>query len=126
MIWKPTPAQCNLIRAYARLAADAGLVRLEVGKRCNTEKVDVEENINIRLVSDDPHWNDTDLFDFVDWKFFRRFGVDLTDDGKALIDIYVSTVGHYAELRTNIQVYYENGRIVRMSQTGGPDAELVN
>lgn len=124
-IWKPTSAECRAIRAYAQRAAGCGRVKIEPGERTllDVPIVDNVTNMNVLLVTKltDDSWDDTDLFDHRDWKEFQR-GVDLTDDGRAIVDFYIYSTGYHGELETNIQVYFENGRVVRMCQTLGRDA----
>jgi hypothetical protein len=115
--WLPAKHELRAIRDYARFASGKGLIRIEPGIRCN----DVDENVNIKLLTDDEDWGDTDLSGFMSWYDFKRHGVELTEAGEAEVDMYVSSVGPYAQLETNIQVHYAGGRIVRMSATEARD-----
>ena len=126
VIWIPTQEQCDLIKAAASREAGLRLSRvlLEPGIRYNTdnpERNNAARNIekgafNIALISDDPEWNDTDLADNGDWKYFRR-GVALTEDGRAIVDFYIRARNQQPDedsLWGNVSVYYANGRIERI------------
>lgn len=113
--WKPTSAECAVIRAAAGLEVNApprGLV-LQPGWRFNTTRADVAASVNVALVSDDADWGDTDLADYGRWAEFRK-GVELTADGRAIVDFYVYRKGTYEELLGNVTVYYQAGRITRI------------
>ncbi len=113
-IWKPTTAECEIIKAAA--GAEAGLsprsLVLEPGWRCNTER-EGPSSLNIALVTNDPDWNDTDLGDYGRWVEFRK-GIELTADGRAIVDFYIYRRGRYEQLEGNVTVYYEAGRITRI------------
>jgi hypothetical protein len=45
--------------------------------------------MNIAKITNDPDWNDTDLYDNAyTWRDFTK-GVEMTDDGRAIVDFYV-------------------------------------
>ena len=116
-IWKPTAEEVKLIRAAASREAGTSRIKLEPGIRLNTDAVDdFPQSFNIALVSNDPDWNDTDLADMTDWKFFRK-GVTLTDDGRAIVDFYIYSLGDYGELESNIIIYYSEGRLTSIVGT---------
>lgn len=109
MLWKPTPSERRIIRDCASRSAGMRSVKIEVGERYLIEAVNLT-SINIRLLSNDPDWNDTDLYQSLPWSEFVR-GVPLTDDGRALVDFYVYSPGEYGELKTNVQACYEHGAL---------------
>lgn len=116
MRWRPTPAEVKLIKqAAAREARIAfGSVILEPGYRYNTDDSTRPVSLNIALVSDNPDWEDTDLSDYGPWADFRG-GVDLTADGRAIVDFYIRKRNDsWAELHGNISVTYAEGRIQRI------------
>lgn len=114
--FKPTPAQCSIIRKCAQRSSGHKGVKLEPGIRHNTEKDGVPHSINIAEVSDHPDWNDTDLWSTTDWKVFRERAT-LTDDGRGIFDFYVYSLGHHGELETNVVAYYEGGTLIRVEGT---------
>lgn len=120
--WKPTPAECKLIRDAGRREAGAARFLMEVGLRFNCDTPERESGyaMNLARVSDDPDWADTDLAGFEPWAAFRK-GVLLTDDGRAIVDFYVSTPAtrwEDSELRGNVTVTYAAGRIERIQGVG--------
>lgn len=119
MKYKPTKEDCAIIRNCAKRSAGCARVELRLGKRYNTDKGDHDIQSNIALLSDDPHWEDTDLWDHTEWKYFKR-GVTMTDDGRGIFDFYVyGPVGaHDCELQTNVVAYYEGNKLVRVTDTG--------
>ena len=115
-IWKPTQAQCDLIKRAAAKEGNVPLkaVLLEPGLRWNTDDGSKPQSINIALVSDEAEWGDTDLADMGYWEAFRK-GVELTEDGRAIVDFYIRKRGdEWAELYGNVTAYYEGGHIVRI------------
>lgn len=114
-IWKPTQAQCDLIRRAAAREVDRTSrfsLTLRPGLRYNTERNVSPASMNIALISNEPDWDDTDLFDFSDWATFRK-GVPLTEDGRAIVDFYVRDRNE-GELLSNISLDYAGGKIVRI------------
>lgn len=112
-VWKPTADECKRIRDFTKREV-RGLTRMEGGTRINLQNGEIEQSLNIALVTQDEQWTDTDLNDFISWAGFRA-GVPLTEDGRAVIDFYCySREG----LETNIAVYYKDGAIVKMGRTG--------
>lgn len=112
-VWKPSAEECKKIRDYAKREV-RGLTRMEGGSRDNTRDHSVETSLNIARVAKTADWEDTDLNDFVDWATFRK-GVELTDDGRAIIDFYCYSRDG---LETNISVYYKDGAIFKLARTG--------
>jgi hypothetical protein len=109
--WVPTGEECRIIR---RTAANeyqrGGSVLLEPGIRFNTEQDGRPRSINIRLVSDHPDWDDTDLDDYAPWDAFRK-GVELRDGNDALVDFYVRELGD-RELLGNVQAEFDSRGLV--------------
>lgn len=94
---------------------------LEPGERCNTEDHTKPCSMNIAMVSDDPEWNDTDLADYGLWTDFRK-GVELTPDGKAIVDFYIrkrkAGYDDDGDLCGNVQIIVEGGVMVRVEAQG--------
>ena len=121
-IWKPTARECELIKQAASRESCPGVsfgrIALEPGIRTGPKWAEAglieRGELNILLVTDDPDWNDTDLYDYGSWKWFRK-GVALTSDGKAALDFYIrDKFDEDKELCGNVEVYYADGRIVRI------------
>jgi hypothetical protein len=91
----------RLIRAAACREAGSGRVLVEAG--CRYSLVGEGEDVNVRLISQDEHWSDTDLHDFVPWCRLCVEGFEFAPGGRALIDFYCSTLGRNGELQGNIQ-----------------------
>jgi hypothetical protein len=111
----PTKGDIEIIKRAAsrETGVPVGAVLMEPGWRCNTTR-EVEASINIALVSDDPAWNDTDLADYGTWAEFRK-GIELTADGRAIIDLYIHRrFDEERELHGNIELYVEGGKLVRI------------
>lgn len=94
---------------------------LEPGLRCNVEDPTItESSMNVRLISKDPEWNDTDLDDYGLWKDFRA-GIELTEDGAGIVDFYIRKKKMSADddyLFGNIQCVIEGGKMVRVEAQG--------
>jgi hypothetical protein len=122
MKWKPTPQEMRWIRRAAEISAGRARVRIEPGTRFNINGDSRVSHMNIALLSDDPDWNDTDLSETVPWAWFRK-GVELTSDGRAIVDFYVYEVTDWGDLRTNVTVYYAAGAVQRID--GTMDGDLL-
>lgn len=117
-IWKPSTKECFQIREAARKEVGRKRVTIEVGERVSLTNCDKEHNINIARVTEltGDSWSDTDLWSPVDWSEFVK-GVELSDDGRAIIDFYVrepNTKDDIGELLSNIVVYFSNGSIQKI------------
>jgi hypothetical protein len=113
-IWKPTQAECDMIKGAAARAAGTKAIKLEPGIRGGDSADNVSMNIARVTVCED--WSeDTELEDFGTWSEFRK-GVELTEDGRAIVDFYVHD---RVELNTNVVVYYQGGQIVEVCNTSG-------
>lgn len=121
----PTPAECKVIRDYAKKAAKLKVAIIEAGERTNTQDGSVPRGINELLVSKTGEGDDTDLFQHVDWESFIQFGFPMAHGGNAEVDFYVYSTGEDGELETNVQGHWNGGKLVRMSQTEGPDLKVV-
>ena len=115
--WIPSREDIALIKqaASTETGLAAGRLILEPGRRCNIMFDGVDSNINIALVTRqldaDEDWpEDTDLECPEDLTVFKR-GVTLTDDGKAIIDFYVSNKDG---LHGNVTVYYNDSKIQKI------------
>lgn len=124
--WKPTSAECKIIRDCAAREAQRGDVRLEIGGRYNTDDpartrdMPDHECINIALVTclRDDSWDDTDLSETLPWQVFRK-GVTLTPDGRAICDFYIyDTRRHEGWLHGNVVAYYADGRLAKVLGVG--------
>lgn len=125
-IWKPTQAECDLLKKAA--AKETGYpmkhLRFTAGKRYNTDHDGMPEDMNWLLVSKlvgEELGQDTDLADDLDWETFRK-GVNLSQEGSAVVDLYIRPINeatadkhHYDHLMGNIVVTYEGGKITRIS-----------
>lgn len=118
MKYRPTAEEKSIIRECAKKSAGYKAVELCPGTRHNTEQ-ERGIHMNIALVTDDPEWNDTDLYDNAyKWSDFTK-GVELTEGGRGIFDFYVyGPLGYHKELQTNVTAYYEGGRLVKVEGTG--------
>lgn len=121
MKYIPTADEVALIKKAA--AKEGGLklsrVLLEPAIRHNLES-DRGKSMNIAMVSDDPEWNDTDLFDYGYWSDFRK-GVDLTEDGRGIFDFYIRarfTQSHEDDLWGNVSIEIKGGKLYRIHGYG--------
>lgn len=105
----------NLIKGYAQSIIGYRNVRLEAGVRFGP-KTDAW-CMNIAMVTDHPTWDDTDLADFVTWRNFLK-GVELTEDGRGIVDLYVSKgYGIDSELMTNIVAEFDRDGMTKLTET---------
>lgn len=122
--YKPTKEDIERIkRAAAREGETSlGAVLLEPGYRWCKTNPDAGAAINIATISQDPTWNDTDLSDYGEWSEFRN-GVELTDDGRGIIDFYIRKRGDpYKDLLGNLTIEISEGKLSRIYGYGGkPD-----
>jgi hypothetical protein len=117
MKYIPTQRDIDLIKSAAAKEAvpkiSLGAVILEPGLRSNTKSAR-GESVNVLLVSDDPEWRDTDLYDYGAWADFRR-GVPLTDEGGAVVDFYIRRRGDPShDLHGNVTIEVRGGRLTRI------------
>lgn len=112
---KPTSEEKRIIRECAQ--REAGYKRVEVNPstRVSLKKGgDTKPRMNVAMISDDPNFNDTDLFDNAfQWKDFAK-GIEMTPDGRAVVDFWVYNTGRDAELQSNVTAYWENNKLVRV------------
>lgn len=120
-VWKPTQQECNWIKKAASLESQprvtVGQLRLEPGIRYNVENDEIDSSFNIALVSDHEDWDDTDLEQTWYWDDFRK-GVPLTEDGRAIVDMYIrpkteaiADANQLDHLLGNVVVFYADGEI---------------
>ena len=113
-LYKPTAEEKRIIRDCARRSADCRNVEINPSTKIN-ERGDT--HMNVAMISDDPDFGDTDLDDNAfTWRDFTK-GVEMTADARAIVDFYVYSRGRDAELKTNVTVYVERGRLVRVDGT---------
>lgn len=117
-IWTPNKKEMKKIRAFATQEAGQPIF-LEVGKRVNLHTGNI--STNIAIITDDPDWEDTDLYECVDGSYFEK-GVELNKDGKAIIDFYLYS-NPDEELISNLTVTYENDQII--SIVGTRNGEMI-
>lgn len=112
MRYIPSQADCNIIKAAAAKESGmrVGCVSLQPGCRSGPKGHD----LNVLLVTDDPKWNDTDLYDYGDWPEFRK-GVELTESGDATVDFYIrNRFDEWKELHGNVVAEIKAGKLVRV------------
>lgn len=114
--FRPTSTDIAAIREAARQEAKferVGQVILEVGRRQSLASG--ETSINFALISDDPDWQDTDLDDYEPWAAFTR-GVDLTAEGRGLLDFYIRRRGdRHLDLHGNVSIGIVEGKLTTIS-----------
>ena len=115
--WKPTTEECRLIKEAASTESTPHVALrslvLEPGIRFNMDS-ERGEHINIARVTNEPRgWEDTDLWDLATWSAFK-LGVELTDDGRAIVDFYIRSRRGDGDLCGNVTVYYAGGKVVRI------------
>lgn len=110
----------------AKKYSSAPLFLIFVGSRYkpNGKKFDI--NMNIAMISDDPDFSDTDLFDnTIKFSELRKDGLETTADGRAIYDfwIYEQQVGakDHGDLVCNTQAYFQNGELIRVNA----DADII-
>jgi hypothetical protein len=84
----------------ARRHSGARKFKIEIGERYSLNGRG--KATNIRLISDDPEWNDTDLNTTRDWGEIRS-PIELSAKGEALLDLYIYERGDGADLVCNVQ-----------------------
>ena len=123
-MFKPTQADCDIIKVAAQIEAGMKGVTLEIGERYNTDKgLHHQTAINIALVSSHEHWDDTDLNQTMPWKWFRK-GFELAEGGRAICDFYIYNKSRdelEVELQSNVVAYWENEKLVRVRGCGDTD-----
>lgn len=107
---KPNSEEIRIIRETAKDGCrreGQRLVRVEAGIRCALT-LEVDPSINIFLVDHTQDWEDSDLFDFMDWATFKK-GIPAAEGNRAMVDFYCYDK---EGLCTNIQARFEGGRLV--------------
>lgn len=117
-LYKPNAEEKRIIRRCAEKSAGFKRVEINPSTKRHLDDLSKPEHMNILFVTNEPKgWNDTDLADnCFSWGDFLR-GVEMTEDGRAIIDFYVYDMGRYPELQTNVTIYVEGGRLVRVDGT---------
>lgn len=128
--WKPTADEKRAVRAYAAKAEGLkpGQIAIQLGERYSLTSGKRSENI--LLISDDPKWNDTDLHDNGHaWADHCKWGIELTEDGRALVDLYIyeKLFDDHGDLMSNVQCHVETvdgkPRLVKLTGTLTPPVE---
>ena len=115
-LYKPTADEKATIRSCAQRSA--GCKGIEINPSTRTNLTTNATHFNIAIISDDPRGNDTDLSDNAyRWSDFVK-GFELTPDGRGVFDFWVYSLGYWAELKTNVTIFVEGGRLVRVEGTG--------
>lgn len=111
----PTADDCRRIREFAKDESGRWTgrrsVTLEAGERYNLDDSTVAPSINILRVDACPDWNNSDLADHVPWADFRTYGVELTADGRAMVDFYVY---NGEGLACNVQAEFDASGLVAL------------
>lgn len=123
-VWRITPEDRRAIRAYAAQVEKRrpGQITIEAATRVSTIFEGSKTSMNIYRVDQTADWSESDLHD--KWAFSDVKTVALTDDGRALVDLYVyeKVPGDVGELLTNVQAYVETvdgkPKLVKLSATG--------
>lgn len=123
MKYRPSKEDVAIIKRCAAREAELSVngVLLQPGIRVGENGA--QPNMNIALVSRDPDWNDTDLFDHGRWVDFRR-GIELTPDGRGIVDFYLYSRDPDSDLLGNVTAYIERGELVRVHGYGNPKVDL--
>lgn len=116
----PTATEREIIKQFAlKEAKHNGLstkgVFIQVGERINTENDLKAISMNLRLVTDHPTWDDTDLHDFADWSQFTA-GFELSEKGEAEIDFYLydKLFNNHGQLCCNMQAVFDAKGLLRL------------
>lgn len=119
---KPTSEEKRIIRECAQQSAGYKSVEINPSTKIN-EKGDI--HMNIAMISDDLDFGDTDLFDNAySWRDFTS-GIEMTPDGRAIVDFYVYNRGRDPELQTNVTAYFEGNKLVRVCHTAMGDDDTI-
>lgn len=120
----PTKAERDVIKKVAyKLSRRNGNgtrgVHIEPGERYNLDDRKRGLSINLRIVSDDPNWNDTDLNQTLPWTYFSK-GFDLSEKGEAEIDFYLyeKLFGDHGDLCCNLQAIFDKTGLIRLDADG--------
>ncbi len=118
--YKPTKAEVSIIRSVAyKLSRSCGNgtrgVHIEPGERFNLEDPSKPKSINLKLVTDHPTWDDTDLNQTVPWSWFSN-GFELSEKGEAEIDFYLyeKLFGDHGDLCCNLQAQFDSRGLYRL------------
>lgn len=119
---KPTAWEKNIIRDCAKKSAGCKGVKLEPGERVRLGSQRGEPgdrySLNLALLADDDHLDNTDLFTTRPWRDFVD-GFPLTGDGRAVIDFYVYETAYPGDLMTNVMAYWRNNKLMMVKDSGG-------
>ena len=113
---RPTSDEKRIIRECAKRETGKSRIIIEPGIRHHLNDV-TRQNMNIAMLSDDPDFGDTDLWDHSTWAIFAS-GFELTPDGRAIVDFYVYSTGPDGELESNVVAYWSAGKLVRVDGVG--------
>jgi hypothetical protein len=129
---KFTKAHATQARKIARIETGLRKVYLAAGERYNIDKGTDDTNINIAMLTNDPGWEDTDLYDNSTY-LEELIGKEIEEkDGKVLIDFYIysdkTECGSYVDLESNVDLTWMNGKIVAAygTEQGAIDLKLIS
>lgn len=110
---RPTSEEKKLIRDCCKLNAGLKSLRIEPTYRCRLDGKDQwpdgERDLNFAfLLSADRKSDETDLADNTDWRAFCR-GFRFTDDGCAVIEFAIYSLGYYGELESHVKAWWRDG-----------------
>lgn len=129
-VWKANADEKRAIRAAAAMGEGMkpGAIHIEVGERVSLDG-DFRTGFNILALGTGENPNDpfdgTDLHQPLPWSYLDD-GIELTADGKALVDFYVyeKLVGDHGDLLTNVQAHVvtvdNKPRLRKITGTGIP------
>ncbi len=123
--YRLTRAEQAIIRRCAEKEAQRSRVKLEGGLRHHIGDhgalVLRRAQLNVLLVSGQPDWRDTDLATHCSWADVGR-PIELTPEGRALVDLWVYEREPGDDLRCNVQFRIEpvagTPRMVRVESDG--------
>jgi hypothetical protein len=130
MNWKISAADRKVIRSYAAKAARRrpGQIIIEVGERFCLDEGPWVCSFNILMIDKTEDWDDSDLNQT--WRFSEVKEIELTPDGKALVDFYIyeREFDDHGDLNTNVQAHVKlidgKPRIWKMTDTDYGDLIL--
>lgn len=113
-VYKPNSDDKARIRAAARKASGCLSVKLRPSILCHADLNQATvESLNALLVA--PTREEAQSIDQTEWATFVGKGVELTDDGNAVLDIAVYSTGAEASLENHLTLTIEGGRLSQIT-----------